>query len=305
MSIAEMLGTPVRDAAEATHEAEPTCSVPPPPDKARPERTRRIGWTWMFLVGVLALAIGFGAGAYLSSSPAAAESTADSIVASQTVPPAIGGFAEMVTALQLSGLADPADLATLYAGTPPTTEVGGLWINRSAAISTESLGPDYWVVTVAVDALEMQDGAYEAAGIQYYEITIATDGDRPVAVSAPARIPSPAVAAVPAGVPTFGGAVPADQAVAATSFLDTYLTGSGEVARFVSPTSRIQLFPEAPYETIEVLSLGADSLGRIKAAVAASTSRGGRQHLEYTLELTFESGVWEVFDLVAAANDRS
>jgi hypothetical protein len=211
----------------------------------------------------------------------------------------------MVTSLQLSGLADPADLVTLYTGASQATEVGGLWVNHSAAISTESLGTGYWLVTVAVDALEMQDGAYESAGIQYYEITIATDGDRPMAVSSPARVPSPAGAATPTDVPPFGGAVPADQAVATTSFLDAYLTGRGEVAHFVSPTSRIQLFPEAPYETIEVLSLGADSLGRIKADIAAATSRGGRQHLEYTLEITYQGGVWEVSDLVAAVDSRS
>jgi hypothetical protein len=210
----------------------------------------------------------------------------------------------MVTALQLSGLTDPTDLGTMYAGAPPETEDAGLWVNRSAAVATESLGDQFWLVTVAVDALEMVDGAYESVGIQYYDLTVASGGDQPMAVSAPTRIPAPAVIGAPSGVPTFGGPVPADQAVATSSFLEAYLTGRGEVARYLSPTARILLFAKAPYETVKLGSLGSDSLGRVRAQVEATTNRGGHQNLEYTLEMTFESGVWEVSDLVAVVDDR-
>jgi hypothetical protein len=219
-------------------------------------------------------------------------------------PPNLGSFAEMVTALQLSGIADPADLAAMYSGTLTTTTGTGLWVNRSAAVATEPLGDEFWLVTVAIDALEMVDGVYESVGVQYYDLTIATGGDRPMAVSAPTRVPAAAARAGPTGVPTFGGPVPADQAVAVSGFLEAYLTGRGEIARYVSRTARILLFPEAPYETIRIGSLGSDSLGRVRAHVEAATNRGGHQNLDYTLEMTFESGVWEVSDLVAAVDRR-
>jgi hypothetical protein len=104
-------------------------------------------------------------------------------------------------------------------------------------------------------------------------------------------------------LPAFNGSVPADQVAAVTSFLEAHLTGQGEVARFVSPTTRIPLFAVPPYESIAVTHVGADSVGRVMTQVAAVTSRGAHHDLEYTLELTFESGVWEVADLVPAVED--
>jgi hypothetical protein len=211
----------------------------------------------------------------------------------------------MVTALHLSGIATPADLEPLFAGPVPSPTTSGLWINHAAAVTTKPLGEGYWLVTVAVDVLEMNEGSYEAAGVQYYEITIVADAARPLAVSAPARVPSPSAGAAPAAVPSFSGTVPADQALAANGFLDAYLSGSGELARFVAPTAQVRPFPTAPYQSIEVISLGSDSLGRVKALVEAQTARGGHQTLEYTLELIFESGVWEVSNLVPPADVRS
>lgn len=305
MNITEMLGNPVRDFAELDQPTRSECAVPMPPDDTIQPASRRHGWLWMVLVGVVALLIGLSVGVYVSSPQDAAQPPSQGAVVDPTTPPNVGGFAAMVTALQLSGLTNPADLDAMYAGTPPTPGTGGLWISRSAAVTIEPLGDDFWVVTVAVDALELVDGAYESAGIQYYESTIANGDNRPVAVTAPARVPTPASTAAPAAVPTFAGPVPADQTVAVTSFLEAYLTGRGEVARFVSPVSQIQLFTEAPYETIEIASLGSDSLGRVRAAVQAASIRGWHHNLEYTLEMTFESGVWEVSDLVAAVDDRS
>ena len=304
MNIAEMLGVPVRDDVEIEDPTRSRCSVPAALGSPAQETGRRSGWLRLTLVGLAALTVGVGAGALLSPSPPVAARPAEAIVPAGTTPPNLGSFAEMVTALQLSGITDPADLAAMYSGTLTTTMGTGLWVNRSAAVATEPLGDEFWLVTVAIDALEMNDGAYESVGVQYYDLTIATAGDRAMAVSAPTRIPAPATGGPAAGVPTFGGPVPADQAVAVSAFLEAYLTGRGEVARYVSPTARILLFPEAPYETIRIGSLGSDSLGRVRAQVEAVTNRGGHQNLDYTLEMTFESGVWEVSDLVAAVDDR-
>lgn len=305
MNITEMLGKPVSDITEVDQPSRVGCSVPAIAEESPPGGGRRSPRPWMVVAALAALVVSFGAGAYLTSSTTSVTpmrtATATTV---EAVPPNIGDFAELFVAMHLTGLVSPSDLAGLYAGAAPDAGVGtGMWINRSAAVSTQSLSQDFWSVTVVVDALEMVDGAYETVGLQYFEITIAEGDDRPIAVSAPSRIPNPPAMSAPSGLPVFNDAVPADQAAAVTSFLEAHLTGQREVARFVSPTARIPLFSEAPYASIAVTHLGADPFGRVMAQVAAVTSRGGHHNLEYTLELTFESGVWEVFDLVAAVEE--
>lgn len=304
MNITEMLGEPVNDIAEFGQPNVPTCSTPVLPEQSAAPVPRRHG-LWVALAAVGALAIGFGAGAYLTRAsvtnpPPAASST----TISDGVPPNIGDLAELFTALHLTGLASPSDLARIYpGGTSDGSANGGLWISRSNAVATRSLGGGFWAVTVAVDALEMVDEVYETAGLQYFEVTIAENAGQPVAMSAPSRVPGPGVAGEPAGSPAFDGAVPADQAAVVASFLEAYLTGRGEVARFVGPTARIPLFTEAPYTSIAVGSMGSDSVGRVNVQIEALTSRGGHHNIEYTLELTIEGGVWELSRLVPVVED--
>jgi hypothetical protein len=303
MNISEMLGAPVQDVAEFDRPTRSACSIPVLPDDGPVETSGTSRWAWTLLGLVAALAVGFGVGTYLAPEPVTAEQMAPVSVTASSLPPAnIGSFAELVTALQITGLADPADLARLYPGNPPSTEPTGLWVNRAAAVATTSLGDELWRVTVAVDALEFVDDASESLGGLYSVFTVAGDGGRPVAVSAPSRIPAPAATTSPTGIPGYGEAVPADEATAVASFIEAYLTGRGEVARFVATTARIPIFAEPPYDSVEIGAIGADSLGNVRASVVAITAHGGRQPLEYTLEMTFETGVWEVSNLVAAAS---
>ena len=222
---------------------------------------------------------------------------------SATAPAPVGDFAELFTSLHLTGLTSPTDMAQLYSGESPATATG-MWVNRSAAVAIRPLDDGLWVATVAVDALELVDGAYEAAGLQYFEVTIDSSGNRPVAISAPARIPAPAASPASGASPAFAGTVPPDQLAAVTAFFETYLTGRGELARYVSTTAQIPVFATAPYESISMAATAADSLGRIRVDIDAVTASGGKQHLQYVAELTFERGVWEVADLVPAVRDR-
>jgi hypothetical protein len=304
MNITDMLGKPVSDITDFDQPTTVGCSAPAAAEES-PPRSARKSRLWMVAASLTALIVSFGAGAYLTSSTTRVPPMLPPPAATgETVPPNIGDFAELFVALHLTGLASPSDVAGLYTGNASDIDGStGLWVNRSAAVSSRPLGEDVWSVTVVVDALEMVDGAYETAGLQYFDVTIAAGDDQPIAVSAPSRIPNPPAVSAPPELPTFNGAVPADQAAAVTSFLEAHLTGQGEVARFVSPTTRIPLFAEAPYESIAVTHQGADPVGRVMTHVAATTGRGARHDLEYTLELTFESGVWEVSDLVPAVGE--
>lgn len=295
MNITDMLGTPVNDPADFEIPTHSACSLQPPPERAEPPPQRRSRFRTAALVMAAAI-FGAGAGWYFASS-----------LSNEPIPPVaispaaessnqVGEFAEMFTALYLSGVTSPDDLASMYTGAAPPRAT--TWVNQSAALLVKPLGDGFWEVTIAVDSLELVDGAYESAGIQYFKLTVSEQVPYPVAVSAPARIPAPPVAGR-AAIPSFTGAVPADQATAATRFINGYLTGQEDTARYVTATARIQPFAEPPYESISITSMGSDARGYVEVALAAVTHRGATHTLEYTLEFSFDAGVWEVSSLTS------
>jgi hypothetical protein len=218
-------------------------------------------------------------------------------------PATVGDFAELFASLHLSGLASASDMAPLYLG-EVSAAATNTWINRSAAVGMDPLGDGLWTVTVAAEVLEMVEGAYETAGIQYFEVTVDAGGDHPVAVSAPARVPAPGVVQTSSAIPSFAVTVAPDQLTAAAAFFEAYLTGRGELARYVSATAQIPMFAEPPYESISMVGVAADSLGRVRVDLDAATARGGQHRIQYVAEMTFERGVWEVAGLVPVAQDR-
>ena len=293
MNITEMLGAPVSDPADPIPAVTQGCSMSPPPPEPDAETRRARPRAWLWLVTILtALAGGYGLATWIRPVTAEPPPTVPAELRSAAASPAVTAVAEMVTALHLTGLAGPEDLAILAAGTIPTTGPTGFWVNSTAAIATEPHADAQWLVTVAVDVLELVDGAYEPAGIQFFEILVA-DGASPTAISLPSRVPPPPTGLQPAAA-SFGAPVPIDQEHAISGFLGAYLTGNGEVARYAATTARMPRFPEPPYESVSVQQLGADSQGAVRARVAATTRRGTALTLDYTLELTFERGVWEI-----------
>ena len=297
MNITEMLGTPVNDPAGFDSPAGPACVTTTPPQPAAPSSPPRIRLVWVLLT-VAALLVGTAAGWYLAT--ATAESASAEIALPADVASAhIGNFAEMFTALHLSGRSPTEEPDVMYSRTSPGAT--GTWVNHSAAVRVEPLIQGLWNVTVAVDVLELVDDAYKSAGIQYFDLAVDASGPYPVAVSAPARLPAPISAATPARA-LFTDTVPADQADTMTHFLNGYLTGGEDVARYVTPMARIRPFPAPPYESISIASIGSDSQGRVTVPVAATTAAGAVHMLQYTAEMSFEAGVWEVSALTSVAS---
>ena len=304
MTVAEMLGTPVSDPAESIRAPSDRCPLPTPqqPDVDAKRRSGGPLRTALIAASTVCLGIVLGARAiprtgdpFLTPSPAAVLTA---------VPAGIAGFAELFVATHLSGVAAPEDLVALYPDATSSSAARGLWINRAATITGVLVEEDTWRLTVAADVLEMVDGAYEPTGIQHFTVTIAQTNAQPVAVTAPSRIPPPEVVWHPIAAAQFTRVVPPDQEIAVTGFLSAYLTGQGEVARYIAPTARIALFSTPPYVSAEIRSMGADSQGRVRARLTAVSATGATQALEYTLDMTHESGVWEVLTL-ASADARS
>lgn len=296
MNITEVLGVPVADSTSPDDLSTPKCSIPGAVEPLPEPAPLRRGWAWMAFASVAALVVGFGAGKFAAALDTGLPSPTPG-TATEAPPANLGDFAEFFASLHLTGLTSAADMSPLYVGEPPQAATG-MWVNRSAAIAVEPLGDGLWIVTVAVDAFEIVDGAYEAAGIQYFDITVDNSGDHPIAVTAPARVPEPGVARTPPSIPTFAGTVPPDQLTAVTAFFEAYLAAHGELARYVSTTARIPAFRTPPYESISIVEADSDSPERVRIELEATTPHGGRHRLEYVTEMTFERGVWEISSLV-------
>ncbi len=300
MNITEMLGAPIDDPTDFETSAPSACGPSASLDmSSQPQQRRNLLLTAALVAA--ALAIGSGAGWYFASRIGGDATPSVAVAPTAVMPAPIGGFAEMFTALYLSGVASPQDLSSMYIGTAPSDT--GIWVNQSAALDTQPLGDGFWEVTVAVDTLELTEGGYEPAGIQFFEVIVSEQDPYPVAVSAPSRIPAP-VAASGISVPTFADSVPADQTDPITHFINGYLTGQEDIARYVTSTARIQLFAQPPYESISITSMASDAMGNALVAVTATTRRGAVHMLEYALELSFDAGIWEVSNLTSKVGTR-
>ncbi|MEW2573738.1 conjugal transfer protein [Streptomyces sp. NPDC047070] len=163
-----------------------------------------------------------------------------------------------------------------------------------------------WSVTVAAQSA---DGS-----VRYYAVPVAADraGGWFTVTGAPAVVAGPARAEVlktPYGVRVPQG--PLSSAVG--EFLAAYLTGAGEVDRYLSPGVRLTAVSPAPYTAVtvqQVLAVESATAGgwvpadRTKVRVLArveTRDAGGRWPLAYELTLTARSGRWDIAALDSGA----
>ncbi|MCX5357229.1 conjugal transfer protein [Streptomyces sp. NBC_00124] len=157
-----------------------------------------------------------------------------------------------------------------------------------------------WSVTLAAQ--------YADGRLRYFAVPVLTDrtgasftvSGAPAVVASPARIegpPSPYTVTVPTD-----GDLPSDVG----EFLAAYLTGTGEVDRYLAPGVRLSPVSPAPYKTVTVEQLLAADEAAAAESVPTDGTRvgvmvqaeardsGGRWPLAYELTLTARSGRWEV-----------
>lgn len=94
-----------------------------------------------------------------------------------------------------------------------------------------------------------------------------------------------------------------------TAFLAAYLTGAGEVSRYVTPTVEITAITPAPYTGVEQVSITATQAppatpsngetARVLAIADVLTAEGNRTQVSYPLTLTGRDGRWEVAQIDA------
>ncbi|MFE2470272.1 conjugal transfer protein [Streptomyces mirabilis] len=200
--------------------------------------------------------------------------------------------------------------------------------DRLAAVRVARVSSGYWSVTVAAritstkaskkaSTADTETDAASGALLRYFQVPVksAGSGGGFVAAALPAEVAAPNAGeglALDYGTP-----VPADTHDAATAavgeFLGAYLSGSGELDRYLSPGTDLAAVSPAPYERIEVSQLaerGGDfhmaapategARRQLLVDIWATGSDGQVRPLTYAIALKARDGRWEIAALDAA-----
>ncbi|MFK0113126.1 conjugal transfer protein [Streptomyces sp. NPDC091217] len=167
------------------------------------------------------------------------------------------------------------------------------------AVRSAQRGTGAWSVTVAAQ--------YAGGSVRYYAVPVAADraGSSFAVTGAPGVVAGPARAQVPTS--PYGVSVPdGDLSSALGEFLAAYLTGSGEVDRYLAPGVNLTAVSPAPYTAVSVEQVLAVEEAAAAAKVPAdgttvrvlvrveAQATGGRWPLAYELTLKARSSRWEV-----------
>ncbi|MGW2897476.1 conjugal transfer protein [Streptomyces sp. NPDC001212] len=167
------------------------------------------------------------------------------------------------------------------------------------AVRSAQGGTGAWSVTVAAQ--------YGNGSVRYYAVPVAFDstGSSFTVTGAPGVVAGPARAEVPKS--SYAVTVPeGDLSSAVGEFLTAYLTGAGEVDRYLAPGVKLTAVSPAPYTAVAVQQVSAvdeaaaaeqvpadGTRVRVLASVEAHDATG-RWPLAYELTFKARSGRWEV-----------
>jgi hypothetical protein len=225
-----------------------------------------------------------------------------------------------------AAVADPAGYAQVFVGA---------WLRSSAddansaqARLAQSLAPDIDLpdpvasaqpkpaTVTAVRSAQREDGAwavtvaaqYADGRLRYFVVPVTADasGASFAVTGAPGAVAGPARAAV--GTSPYGVSVPSDGdlSLAVGEFFGAYLTGAGEVDRYLAPGVKLSPISPASYTAVTVQEVwGAEEVAsaeqvpadgtkvRVRVQVEARDD-AGRWPLAYDIDLKARSGRWEV-----------
>lgn len=259
--------------------------------------------------------------------PARAEGPRVQPASSDAVAPA--GFAELyVAAYVKAGASDAAaqELAAFYPAarsmTWPTQD-GAERAESASAVQVRQVSAGYWSVTVAA---QITGSSKDSEGhIRYFQVPVrATSGSKAasgwVAAALPAEVAAPTGSKGAAPELSYGSAhapLASDPAVQTVQgFLAAYLTGRGELDRYLSPGTTLHAVRPAPYTAVTITQIADHGQGPAEGAEAQTPPDGVQRRLlvdvegegkhtssrpmTYAVELRARDGRWEVAALEAA-----
>ncbi|MFE1776396.1 conjugal transfer protein [Streptomyces sp. NPDC059008] len=240
------------------------------------------------------------------------------------------GFAEVyVAAYVKAGDSDAAseELATFYPAARAMTwraEEGAERAESASAVQVRQISAGYWSVTVAARITDSSKG--NEGHVRYFQVPVrATAGTKGaasgwVAAALPAEVAAPTGAKGAAPELSYGSAhapLASDPAVQTINgFLAAYLTGRGELDRYLSPGTTLHAVRPAPYTAVTITQISDHGQGPAEGAEAQVPPDGVQRRLlvdveavgkhtssrpmTYAIELCARDGRWEVAALEAA-----
>jgi hypothetical protein len=280
----------------------------------------------------LAVGVGFvgGVAGLVGSPDAAPTGVVGELPASEGVPVAVAGTAEVaVTAWLTATAGDEERLAALFVAPPSvaSSETDRLFVEQATTVGGHPLGDGYWTVTVAADVIEVPlpsdddetdldlDADAEAPPPVTWYVEIGVAGDPEVGLAAmttPAVLPGPPP--LPTGWSLHGptaGRPEADDPVVemVDGFLSALLTSSSDPSRYLAPGVDVPASGPAPFTSITIDEIGVAQLEEPALAIhvwlSVTTPGGSRQSVFYEIVAAERDDRWEVLSLSGAPTVRA
>lgn len=257
------------------------------------------------LLGCLALGpLGFVAGSLAFLQTGSTQSTPLAPVADLTSEQAVvGEFAQRVVLTWLTATQDSPDaLLALVKDAQLSTLPRQAFVAKDVTVARIEQVDGTWSVTVATTVTD----ARKVTARRFFQVPVRIDAGTVSALSLPAPVSPPSVA--PASTTAYreplGSASPQGQTVA--QFLAAYLTGAGDVDRYLTPGVTLAALSPAPYTSVRLDDLSADTSTeqagaaqdglriRVLAAATAAVTPQQSASVTYALTLTARAGRWEI-----------
>jgi hypothetical protein len=296
-------------------QAVPPAEAPPIAD-GRHQSTSRVtarAATVGLLSCLLLAPVGAGAGVLAlvhTSAPAPVPPAAVTDQASANQRAMAGEFAERVVLTWLSTTVGRVqDLGDLVGD----ASNGAVLISRQAFTAQDpavagitQTDQDTWSVTIAATVTDTRPSSTQPKTRRYYQLPVqVTPAGAVTALTLPAPISAPPI------IPTTTSdeyAVPLSMTSpvghTVTEFLGAYLTGTGDVSRYLTPGVALSAVTPAPYTSVELDDLRAGDPSaaspddgdrmRVLATATASVTDTQSSVVVYALTLTARAGRWEI-----------
>ncbi|MEU4095921.1 conjugal transfer protein [Streptomyces sp. NPDC026673] len=191
---------------------------------------------------------------------------------------------------------------------------------RTVAVRSSALTDGSWSVVVAAQYAGLDAAGDQAAGsmVRYFAVPVLSvqevaDAGSFTVTAPPAEVTGPVPAPVakqklPRSLPTDGAL-----AGALREFFAAYLTGVGEVDRYLSPGSKLSAVIGTGYRSVGLNQVAADrdvseealpgdgTRLQVRADVTATDDAGDQWPLSYFFALTARDGRWEIATIQAGA----
>ncbi|WP_395100701.1 conjugal transfer protein [Streptomyces noursei] len=246
---------------------------------------------------------------------------------SDAVAPA--GFAEVYVAAYVKAGdsdADAQELAAFYPAARSMSWSGGGGAERAesaSAVQVRQVSAGYWSVTIAARITGSSKNG-DGGRVRYFQVPVRATGARGTsgwtAAALPAEVAAPTGSKGVTPELSYGSAhapLDSDPAVQTVrGFLAAYLTGRGELDRYLSPGTALHAVRPAPYTAVTVTQIAEHGHGPAEGAEAQVPPDGvqrrllvdvqgdgkytGGRPMTYAIELRARDGRWEVAALEAA-----